>query len=313
MHRLIEAPVSALPSRDQLTHQEWSGGLSVPQFLERESRLRNHFWAKASMKTWFLIDESSNVLSSCESFRQRSEWDARDLGHTYAVASVFTEKKLRGKGYATKMIDHLIVELKKRDPQAQAVILFSDVGPKIYERSGFKPIPAWDRVISVPNKIKKSGPCSEISRGELAHSGFHGMVNAGEFFVYPSGAQMDWRIERQNIYTEKLGFAQPRICGAWTKSSEAYWVALLSALKVMHFQAQTAEEAEVLISEMCQQATAVGLKKIVIWETPDFVNWEGLSLPSLREKRKDSLPMIYSYLNEITPERWQRISNALWV
>ncbi len=313
MHQLIEAAASELSNRDALTFQEWASGLSVSQFLKRENRLRAHFWTQASMRTWFLMSSDRSVLSSCETFRLKSEIGGGERGTSYSVASVFTEKKLRGKGYATEMMNQLVVELKRRDPSAQAVILFSDVGPGLYERSGFVAIPAWDRTISVPHTSESHNWATGLKRADLLKGIPTVSAFPGEFSVHVSPGQIDWRVERQNIYAEELGDAKPEYCGAQTPSGLAYWVANRKALKVTYFKASAPRDAEGLILMMCQHASRAGLDKIVIWETPEFTYWDRLTHTVARSPRPDSLPMICPLATQVKPEFWRSVPNALWV
>src|SRR4051812_33318121 len=89
--------------RDRQTHAEWGKALTVEQYLEREQRLRSHPWSRATMTTWFWVDHNGAVLASCETFRMNSSVDG-SAGHSYAVASVFTEPSLRGRGHAGRMM-----------------------------------------------------------------------------------------------------------------------------------------------------------------------------------------------------------------
>src|SRR3954471_20058278 len=118
-------------ARDAVTFAEWGTRLTLEQYREREAALRAHPFC-AGMRTW-LLTEGDEVLASCETFDNVSRLgDAR--GTSWLLASVCTEQALRGRGYATRMMDLLA---RRADAEGvQACVLFSDVGERIYARSG---------------------------------------------------------------------------------------------------------------------------------------------------------------------------------
>ena len=132
-------------ARDRLTYSAWGERLTVDDFVEREARLRAHPWARAAMATWFLRGDRGAVLSSCETFRMESRLrragGAVEHGVTFAVASVFTEPSLRGRRLASTMMEQLGRRLAESEPGADAphaIILYSDVGPAMYQRAGYQ-------------------------------------------------------------------------------------------------------------------------------------------------------------------------------
>src|SRR6476619_2971824 len=121
-------------ARDRLCQAEWGQKLDLDQFVLRERDLRAHAWSRAAMRTWFLSDASGATLASCETFKMSSRLTPRSLaGQVYAVASVFTEAALRGKGHATRLLDQVARTLEAEDPSMHGMILYSDVGARIYE------------------------------------------------------------------------------------------------------------------------------------------------------------------------------------
>ena len=150
--QLVIASEQEKQARDPLAWAEWGARLTVEQFLERERQLRAHPWSRQGMQTWLWRSDSGEVLSSCETFRMRSylgpgPMDRREEGVTFGVASVLTEPRLRGRGHATAMMRALVDRLCA-EPHAQASLLYSDVGAPLYERAGYVPRPALDRVFT---------------------------------------------------------------------------------------------------------------------------------------------------------------------
>ena len=143
MH-LVAATDEQKVQRDALTYSAWGRLLTPEGYATREQLLRAHPWARSDMRTWLLRGEDGAVLASCETFRTgsflRTAEGSLVPGDSFAIASVFTEERLRGHGYATRLMDLLAAELE-RQPRAHAALLFSDVGPRLYARSGSQELP----------------------------------------------------------------------------------------------------------------------------------------------------------------------------
>jgi len=146
--RLVLASPEQQTERDAVTYSAWGDPLTLQGYLQREQRLRGHPWSRAELKVWLLCAEQGEVLASCETYRMDSFLRATDgtlsPGDSFAIASVFTEERLRGRGYATKLMDLLAAELEHASPRAHSALLFSDVGAPLYRRSGYQETPAWD-------------------------------------------------------------------------------------------------------------------------------------------------------------------------
>src|SRR5690349_7491646 len=87
--------------RDELTFSAWGRTVTPETYALRERRLRAHPWSVAGMKTWLLCADDGAVLASCETFRTdsflRDAGGALVPGDSFAIASVFTEERLRGR------------------------------------------------------------------------------------------------------------------------------------------------------------------------------------------------------------------------
>ncbi len=254
---LREATEQEKRERDALTHAEWAGGLTVPQFCEREMRLRAHPWSAGAMTTWVWTCEAGSILSSCETFRMRSAAAGR-FGHAYAVASVFTEPRLRGRGYAAKMMAALVERLREIDRWAHASILFSDVGPKLYARAGYAPRAAVDRIWLSEEGDPHEGvePLSERDVPEAMRAI---RPPCGAFQVLATAPQIDWHLERERIYSELLHRPRPPLCGARAGASTALWAAVFkqNELHVLLFDARTPGEANRLVRSATRAAHRV--------------------------------------------------------
>jgi len=318
MH-LVPATDSQKAERDALTYSEWGKLLTPEAYASRERRLREHAWSRSDMCTWLLCADDGGVLASCETFRTRSFLRGADgtrlPGDSFSIASVFTEPRLRGQGHATRLMDLLAAELSRR-PRVHAALLFSDVGPRLYARSGYQALPAWDWHLP-------ASPASSASVVNLPQSSGLAPVLArlrppdGPFHFWPSPEQLDWHLERGRIYAEHLGRPLPSSLGATWGDDTILWsfVAKSDALVVLWLDARTPEAAHALLSAAQREAHLVGLSRVVLWEEPGH---EALlaSLPDAqRVAREDSLPMVRPLREELplSPLALPPVPRGLWV
>jgi GNAT superfamily N-acetyltransferase len=298
MH-LVAATEEQRVQRDALTYSEWGKLLSLEDYAAREKRLRAHPWSRSDMRTWLLCGEDGGVLASCETFRTgsflRPPGGSLVPGDSFAIASVFTEERLRGHGYATRLMDLLAAELE-RQPRAQAALLFSDVGPRIYARSGYQALPAWDWNLA-PSPGDPAGPVDSLLRenelgtalGRLRHP-------EAPFFFWPGPAQLDWHLERGRIYVEHLGCSLPASAGATAGASTILWglVGRSAELTVLMLDARSTSETWALLEAARREASRSGLSRVILWEEPSHAPF----LPLLkgggtfRVARDGSLPMV---------------------
>ncbi len=314
--QLVLATEAEKEARDLLTAQAWGGGLTTEAYQRREKCLRALAVPRLDMRTWLLVDASRRVLSSCEtlSFPSLLLTDAgRSRGHTYGVASVFTEGPLRGQGHATRVLDR-VCETLAREPAAHAVVLYSDVGAAQYSRSGFVPRPAFDWRWSAapPGATSEAVLFTEDALGWrwAAHP-----PAGGNFVVHPTADTFDWFLERERIYCTELGTPRPAACGAAVGNSLALWYAQPkdARLWVHWLDAADAKTCRALLHAARVVARDAGLSEVRLWEDlGGFPSPEGLE-GGRREKRSGGLPMLRPLDARVRPEDWRRIPRALWV
>jgi GNAT superfamily N-acetyltransferase len=304
--------------RDPLAWEEWGAALTPEQFAVRERRLRSHPWARKAMATWLLADDEGNALSSCETFRMRSLLRAGDVesqGWTFAVASVLTEPRLRGRGFASRMM-RLLVERLAREDSAHASILFSDVGAQIYEQSGgFVALPAIDRVFE-PSEGGSETPVDALLgdgdvEGELARVA----APCDAFVVWPEAGQLDWHLERERAYAALLERPRPEACGARAGEGRIFWAGDFKndRLVVLLLAAQSPEEAGALLEAAQRTAGRARLREVRLWDYRGAVDWSRVRDPGRLEPRAGALPMIAPLRADISPDSLRLVPRALWV
>ena len=266
------------------------------------------------MATWLLCDRDGSVLSSCETYRMTSV-SAGKTGSTYAVASVFTEPSLRGRGHASTLLQHLIPELRRRDPVIQASVLYSDVGAALYERCGFQPRPAWDRILPPEPGPWEEGLDQLLDEDEVAGVLARLPKPRSGFFVWPSAAQVDWHLERERTYADALDRPRPTACGAMVGGSAALWAAdlLRRELVILLACAEGPGASESLSRAARRMAYRTGLARVRWWEgAPDA--GLGPDFPGgVRQARKGELPMLHPFSPDVRAQNWTWIPKALWV
>ncbi|WP_426754559.1 GNAT family N-acetyltransferase [Myxococcus sp. Y35] len=297
MH-LVVANEAQKVERDRHTYAAWGSPLTVEQFLQRELRLRAHPWSQAHMRTWLLCDDSGRVLTSCETFRTGSVLRGADgqesPGDSFIIASVFTEPALRGHGYATRLMDLVAAELERTEPQAHAAVLYSDVGARLYGRSGYQEAPAWDWHLPVLSSLATRQVDSLLEDADVPAALERMRRPEVPFFLWPDAPQVDWHLERERIYAELLRRPRPRACGAVVGASTALWamVARLGELVVLMLDARSEDDAAALLEAARAQAHKAGLAKVVLWEEPGTMPWVARLPDASREARDGSLPML---------------------
>src|SRR3569833_2132049 len=144
-----------------LTHPMWGPALSRADYLGREAYLMTVPLAKEGGITHWILTETGKdqrlVLSSCETPRRRAlvaiptpasgadgdgaaSAEVRE-GWAHGIASVFTEERFRGRGYAGRMLAELGPVLGRWQAAADAgclfSVLFSAIGKAFYARKGW--------------------------------------------------------------------------------------------------------------------------------------------------------------------------------
>lgn len=306
--------------RDRLSFQAWGTGLTPEQWAEREVRLRSHPWPNAALRSWVWA-KGEHVLASLEAYRMPSLWRG-ERGEAWAIATVFTEPALRGRGHASAMMRALGEEARAAHPRPGALILFSDVGEPLYGRAGYRlrPSEAW---MSPAGSVAPHG-VEPISEAELpgAHAA---LAEAEGFRVHPSLEQLDWHLERARYYAEVLGTPRPSACGARIGASVILWTSLphKGRLDVLWLQAENAAARDALWDAARNAAHLSELAEVHLWTTGALrppsrsgepaVVWPDPPPTAVERPRPDGWPMILPLSQGLEATDWRFIPRAIWV
>jgi GNAT superfamily N-acetyltransferase len=291
--------------RDHLGHLAWGAKLSAEQWVVREERLRAHAWARRAMTTWLLRD-GDETLSSCETFVQEG-WLDGERADVWAVASVFTEERLRGRGHATRLVD--LVRERARAAGVLASTLFSDVGLGQYERSGYVARPAEDLIFP-----PETGEPAAAVDALLTEVTAVPPPPDEDFVIWPTADQVDWHLERSRVYGELLARDSGATVGARAGDGVAYWStdSTQERLLVLLLAARRAHEAEALLRAARRTARQLKLREVRMWAQPwDFPGRADLG--GDRVARRGSIPMIVPLRPSLRAEQWTQIPRAVWV
>ncbi|KAI3657009.1 hypothetical protein MP638_004803 [Amoeboaphelidium occidentale] len=143
---------------------EWGVPLTLEQYFIREQELQHPDALFAPFVPWIVTDsKGSDILAQCETFENDvcvymrvNDTNSNNNGHVqmvqgkaYGVASVFVPKQHRGKGYGFTMMKKLHNTLQDAKTESFGSYLYSDIGPKFYERNSWMNYSPYQMVISV--------------------------------------------------------------------------------------------------------------------------------------------------------------------
>jgi GNAT superfamily N-acetyltransferase len=307
--KLVAATGEQKRARDRQAHAAWGAHLSIDGYVEREERLRTHPWARQAMDTWFLLGDDGALLSSCETYRVDG-WRRGVRSEVWAVASVFTEELLRGRGHATVMLDRLLE--RARAAGVLASILYSDVGARQYERNGYRPRPAEDLLFTPLTGDAADGVDVLVADADSASAS--PAAPSQDFVVWPTAAQLDWHVERTRSYAALLARPSLPWVGARAGSGEIRWMVdwKSDSLKVLLMAAARADEAAALVRAAQRTAMTLALREVRLWAQPWPFDAER-ALGGTRVTRPDSLPMLAPLDPSLTADAWRHIPRAVWV
>ena len=119
------------------TYPVWGDGLSFEAYARYARGLRRTAWGAAHVERVVLHD-GARMLASAARHDLGARIDGR-IRRVLGIGSVFTPRELRGRGAASAMIAHLVDAAKTEGHEF--VALFSDIGPALFERLDFVPVP----------------------------------------------------------------------------------------------------------------------------------------------------------------------------
>jgi GNAT superfamily N-acetyltransferase len=164
------------------TYDLWNEGLSRQAYARWNTAQLRTPWGRDRLTRVALVDDAGRLLATAKRYRHLARLGARE-GWMTGIGAVFTPPEQRGKGYASRLIEHLLAE-ERRDGSPVAA-LFSEIGPEFYRRLGFTAVPFQDVTLRV--RRKDGAPAMLVRAGHErdlpALSAMHATRSAGARFA----------------------------------------------------------------------------------------------------------------------------------
>lgn len=128
------------PALDQIlrdTYPLWGGGLSFDGYTRFQLGQRRTPWGRSNLERVVLLD-GARPLASAKRYDLSARFDGR-IRRVLGIGAVFTPRELRGRGAASALVAHLVDAANTEG--YEYALLFSDIGPTLYERLDFVPLP----------------------------------------------------------------------------------------------------------------------------------------------------------------------------
>lgn len=216
----VEVP-PAVVALDQETHASWGGGLTLPQYLQRERVLRAVPFARRGLRTWILRSDAGAAVASCESY----ETDVgvagkRGLGH--GIASVYVPHAHRGHGYASQLLTGVHDVLRKEG--VLLCFLMSEIGPTLYARLGYAGRPLFTRRFAAADPKETHGaapPWELLGEAQVAGALASRRLPVRSLTVEASPEHVLWHMARSRFYASVLGRKAGQHVGAVARGADA--------------------------------------------------------------------------------------------
>jgi predicted N-acetyltransferase YhbS len=157
------------------TYPVWGEGLTFDAYTRYVRALRRTAWGESHLERVVLLD-GARVLASANRYDLSARIDGR-IRRVLGIGSVFTPRELRGRGAASALIAHLVDAANTEGHEF--VLLFSDIGPALYERLDFVPVPLEQATLTV--NLKRGAPAMLVRAGDdrdIAHIAELGLTRA---------------------------------------------------------------------------------------------------------------------------------------
>jgi GNAT superfamily N-acetyltransferase len=266
---------ASLPERELLAlirAKAWAKELSESEFIQRNQILYNHPFGKTRVETYVLRNPENKIVSSMDCLRVKFLTKEKKTGKVstkegFLIASVITPPQHRRKGYAS-----LLLNLFFEKQTFELGVLYSDIGPKFYEKWGFKKThAAVYEVETIPTKNQPTIKEIELKTWvdtvvDLRKLNFIKEERA-QWVLAPDPEFWDWQLERFRYFAQLKGGGKLPGCffEAETNHGKTYFSVVLNALT---------QKAEVLWRDSnCQDSLAaigavvrgLGLSHFSLW------------------------------------------------
>lgn len=146
---LVIAEGAMLDEIAEQTYAVWNEGLSPASHRRWNDAQMRTPWGRGHLQRLALVDGAGRLLASAKRYRLPVRLHGRS-GTMVGIGAVCTAPALRGRGYASRLIDLLLD--RGRQEGALLAGLFSEIGSRFYERLGFTTVPIDEVTVRVAHK-----------------------------------------------------------------------------------------------------------------------------------------------------------------
>ncbi|CAG8483842.1 10457_t:CDS:1 [Paraglomus occultum] len=331
---IVKANAEQTKITNRNTFVEWGKGLSLDQYLERETILANLDFTRDKFIVWVLVPKENpntlDIVCSCETFR-RTAFVTISPGVIeeylcYSIASVFTPPSNRNNGYASTML--LLLSNKFKEQGASFSFLYSDVGPVFYKRLGWqvyshteirldvsKPIEYEGNVTLTPIKYNDIKHIAEKDCGllklEMRYTGRRALA------VVPSAPCIEWMIMRTKYFAKACDIDEPTEWGAVVSSRDDSLDFVLwshefneKQLLILRLRGSNRQVTRALLRQAQMEALKHNLDKVIIWNAniADVLNSDEFEIVA----REHSLPSLAWYHDNNGDIEWLLNEKYAW-
>ncbi|KAK4126529.1 hypothetical protein N657DRAFT_569372 [Parathielavia appendiculata] len=303
----------------KMTYPMWGGALTEHDYLAREAYLTTVPLARdGGITHWILTvadaaPDRRPILSSCESLRKRAvvcrgggDGDGKvKEGVAHGIASVFTEPRFRGRGYASRMMREVGERLRgwqaggggNGDGRSLFSVLYSDIGKTFYARHGwaafesshvaFKPVEGLAegqvaRVIGYHELAELCAVDERLLRANLARRG-PGKTHVA---LVPELDTLLWHLMREDYMTKSIFGRTPIVRGAvagepgkrvWAVWMRGYYGGLKkkegNTLHILRVVVEDPEQPDEKLVDGFRSIVQVAQHEAAEWKTQDVQMW----------------------------------------
>lgn len=279
---LTEMSAPEKVARDRLTFSVWGTGLTREQYLDRERLLRQTDHGRLDMRTWALRVPSGVIVGSCETFRL----PLIPTGVVEVVASVFVDAPLRGARMASRMMQALVAH--RRIAGIDGMLLFSEVGAKLYARAGFKTLPSPSRTWEAAANGEAATHRLLISERTQALE-WRNQARAERIDLRLMEQVFDWHLERSLFYAQAMPRRMTGFVGTRVGDVQALWVPDYkgNVLRVLDVTGPAGASLEPVMAAAADEAASLHLDRVELWDDAVSVLLPG----GAPDERDDDIPM----------------------
>lgn len=178
----------------------WGEGLTRAAYARYNRAQLAAPWGSTHLRRVALV-ENGRLLATAKRYDLSGRVDGQ-LVRILGLGAVFTPKSERGHGHATTLLRRML-----DDAAAEGfglALLFSDIGPRYYERLGFRQLPVNQLALSVRPGTRKGTPMIPLRSGDFGDLASLVEMNAAQSAGYRFTLTRDADCIRQAITKKRL-------------------------------------------------------------------------------------------------------------